>query len=72
MKRFPIRNLDSPRDVKPRVFDIVVDGDESYFEVKQAQKRYERVKVKDVIKQLEEAQNQTVKSAQDTSDDVIR
>lgn len=69
MKRVPIRNLDSPLEVKPRVFDIVVvENQEPYFEVKQSGKRYERVKLRDVIKQLEEAGKNPGKTIQSSTD----
>ena len=55
MKRYQIRNLDSPRPVKPRVFDIVMEDNEAYIEVKRSKSQCERVKITSVISQLEKA-----------------
>lgn len=55
MRRYQIRNLDSPRTVKPRVFDIVMEEDEAYIEVKQSHNQCERVKLSSVISQMREA-----------------
>ena len=53
MKRFEIRNLSSPKEVKPRVFDIVLDeDDEAYIEVKLKSKDCERVKLDEVMDQI--------------------
>jgi len=53
MKRFEIRNLSSPKEVKPRVFDIVLDeDDEAYIEVKLKNKDCERVKLNEVMEQI--------------------
>lgn len=55
MKRISIRKLDSPQKVKPRVFDIVVENDEHFIEIKQPNQPCMRVAFNDVLKQVEEA-----------------
>ena len=52
--RQPIRNTDSIREAKPRVFDALIDGDEVYLEVKNAKQR-EIIRLTDVLRQVEAA-----------------
>lgn len=55
MRRYPIRNPDSPKPVKPRVFDFVVEDDnEIYIEVKPPKGPCERVKMIHVLDQVKE------------------
>ena len=51
MKRITIRNLLSPKAAKPRVFDLLVDDDEVYFEVKAKNNENEVIALADVMKQ---------------------
>jgi len=51
MKRITIRNLRSPKSAKPRVFDLLVDDDEVYFEVKAKNNENEVIALADVMKQ---------------------
>ena len=52
--RQPIRNNDSQKAAKPRVFDALIDGNEVYLEVKNAKQR-EIIRLTDVLRQVEEA-----------------
>ena len=54
MIRQPIRNNASSKEIKPRVFDALIEGDEVYIEVKQAKDR-ELIKLCDVLSQIEAA-----------------
>ncbi len=54
MYRQPIRNPQSERPIKPRVFDAVIDHDEVFLEVKN-QKRVEAIRLCDVLRQIEQA-----------------
>jgi len=54
MYRHPIRNNDSIREAKPRVFDALIQNDEVYLEVKNAKQR-EIIRLTDVLRQIEEA-----------------
>lgn len=51
--RKPIRNLRSDKDMPPRVFDAVIEGDKVYLEVKFNRKRFERIPWDDVVYQVE-------------------
>ncbi len=58
MKRVPIRNNNSPKSVKPRVFDALIDENgEIYFESK-VNKNPEIVSLKEVFNQIEEAEKE--------------
>lgn len=57
MIRHPIRNYDSPKEVKPRVFDAIIDGDDVYIEVKNA-KQVELIRLCDVLRQIEAAREE--------------
>jgi len=52
MRRVVIRNLKNPRPIKPRLFDVLVDGEEVYFEVKAKPGRSEIIALKDVMEQI--------------------
>lgn len=52
--RQPIRNNASLKEIKPRVFDAIIQDDEVYLEVKNAKER-EVIKLCDVLSQIEEA-----------------
>lgn len=55
MKRVPIRNHRSPKDVKPRVFDALIEDDgDVKLEVKQG-KVSETIPLADVLKQISTA-----------------
>lgn len=55
MKRIKIRNMNSDRKVKPRLFDaLIADDGKIYFESK-VNKNTEVVSLTDVMKQIEEA-----------------
>lgn len=56
MQRIEIRNRNSSKPTKPRVFDALIDDDRKiYFESK-INKNPEVVALTDVMKQIEEAQ----------------
>lgn len=56
MQRIEIRNRNSNRPMKPRVFDALIDDDgEILFESK-VNKHLEVISLIDVMKQIEEAQ----------------
>ena len=57
MKRYKIRNPNSPQETKPRVFDIILEDNQVFFEVKQ-EKRRERVSFTDVIEQIKAAKEE--------------
>lgn len=57
MKRYKIRNPNSLQETKPRVFDIILEDDQVFFEVKQ-EKRRERVSFEDVIEQIKAAKEE--------------
>lgn len=48
MIRQPIRNISSNKQIKPRVFDALIEGEEVYIEVKQAKER-ELIRLCDVV-----------------------
>lgn len=57
-----IRNRKSPKEVKPRVFDVCYypEMDKTYLEVKGANKQIERIDFDDVIAQIKEAKSEYV------------
>ena len=55
--RQPIRNISSNKQIKPRVFDALIEGEEVYIEVKQAKER-ELISLCDVLAQIEAAKRQ--------------
>ena len=57
VKRYTIRNLKSPLVTKPRVFDVVFEDEQVFFEVKQEKSR-ERVSFEDVIEQIKAAKEE--------------
>lgn len=57
MIRVQIRNRKSPKAVKPRVFDALIEGDTVYLEVKD-KKSCEVVDLDDVLLQITQAQQQ--------------
>ena len=57
MIRQPIRNISSNKQIKPRVFDALIEGEEVYIEVKQAKER-ELSSLCDVLAQIEAAKRQ--------------
>ena len=52
MQRLTIRTLKSPKPVKPRVFDVLIDNDEVYFEIKIGQKGNEVIALSDIMEQI--------------------
>lgn len=59
MIREPIRNNSSPKDVKPRVFDAIIENGEVFLEIKNA-KQKELIRLHDVLIQIEAAQKRAV------------
>ena len=57
--RQPIRNTQSPKETKPRVFDALIDGDEVYLEIKNA-KQHEVIRLCDVLSQVENAKRRAL------------
>jgi hypothetical protein len=57
MMKKPIRNLRSSKPIPPRVFDVVIDGDELALEIKTGKNQYETVSWSDVVSQVEQARN---------------
>lgn len=56
MQRIEIRNINSSKPPKPRMFDALIDDEgKIYFESK-VHKNPERIALTDVIKQIKEAQ----------------
>lgn len=57
-----IRNRKSPKEVKPRVFDVCYypEMDKTYLEVKGSNKQIERIDFDDVIAQINEAKSEYV------------
>ena len=53
--RQPIRNTDSIKTAKPRVFDAIIDENEVYLEVKNA-RQIELIRLTEVLRQIEDAQ----------------
>ena len=58
MVKIPIRNLQSNKPVKPRVCDLVVDGNNAILEFKQG-KTTESVPLDSFIRQVNEAKKKT-------------
>lgn len=58
--RQAIRNLRSPKETKPRVFDAIIEDDEVYLEVKNA-KQHEIIRLCDVLAQIEQAKRKAGK-----------
>ena len=52
MRRITIRNLKSQKTVKPHVFDVLVDEDEVFFEVKTKSNENEIIALTDIIEQI--------------------
>lgn len=56
MQRIEIRNINSSKPTKPRMFDALIDDEgKIYFESK-VHKNTERIALTDVMKQIKEAQ----------------
>ena len=55
MKRITIRNLKSVRKRKPRVFDVLIDGEKVYLEVKTGKDESELIPISDVLEQIKAA-----------------
>ena len=58
MIKLPIRNNKSTKEVKPRVFDALIDGNDIYLEVKYSKKSSEIIALIDVLKQIEAVRKQ--------------
>lgn len=58
MKRIPIRNNNSPKLVKPRVFDALIDDEGEIFFESKVNKQPEVVSLQEVLNQIEDAENQ--------------
>ena len=59
MDRIVIRNSSSPKKVKPRVFDALVEEDKVFFEVKNG-KACEVIALSDVLTQITEYQKKRI------------
>jgi len=57
MRRITIRNLRSLKPVKPHLFDVIVDDNDIYFEIKCKNHENELVPLGDVLDQIEEPEN---------------
>ena len=68
MKRITIRNLKSQKAAKPRIFDVLVDGDEVFFEVKNGHKGNEIITLSDIMDQISSAESEEVHIPQKDSD----
>lgn len=55
MVKKPVRNLSSTKPVPPRLFDVLVDGDDVAIQVKTGKNEYETVPWPDVVSQVEAA-----------------
>ena len=55
MVKKPVRNLNSTKPVPPRLFDVLVDGDDVSIQVKTGKNEYETVPCPDVVSQVEAA-----------------
>ena len=55
MVKEPVRNLRSTKPVPPRLFDVLVDGDDVSIQVKTGKNEYETVPWPDVVSQVEAA-----------------
>lgn len=55
MKRKQIRNFFSSKTIPPRLFDVVVDGDDVTLEFKTGKNEYETISWPDVISLVEQA-----------------
>ncbi len=54
-----IRNSSSEKKVKPRLFDVVIDHGQVYFEVKNTKtKVIEKARMEDIMRQIEEARRE--------------
>ena len=59
MIRKPVRDLRSDKNIPPRVFDVIVDGERVELEVKVDKKKFVTIPWKDVVYQVEAAKNTT-------------
>ena len=55
MVKKPVRNIRSSKPVPPRLFDVLVDGDDVSIQVKTGKNEYETVPWPDVVSQVEAA-----------------
>ena len=55
MIKKPVRNLHSNKPNPPRVFDVIVDGNKAYLEIKIKKNLIERIPWEDVLYQVEAA-----------------
>ena len=58
MKRVPIRDLRSPKEVKPRVFDALIEPERVLLDVKDSRKGNVVIPLDDVLKQIDAARHQ--------------
>lgn len=63
MLRVPIRDLSSPREVKPRVFDALICEDKILLDVKDSKKGNTIIPLADVLVQISEAEKKLKKQA---------
>lgn len=62
MKRVPIRDLRSPKEVKPRVFDALIEPERVLLDVKDSKKGNVIIPLDDVLQQIDSAKQQLLSS----------
>lgn len=67
MRRITIRNLKSQKTAKPRVFDVIIDGNEIYFDVKVGNKGNEVIALSDIMDQIASAESEEMPRQQKDS-----
>lgn len=55
VRRVIIRNTKSAKEVKPRLFDALVDGDRILLEVKSSKRESEVIPLSEVLRQIRSA-----------------
>ena len=62
MKRVPIRDLRSPKEVNPRVFDALIEPERVLLDVKDSKKGNVIIPLDDVLQQIDSAKQQMLSS----------
>ncbi len=62
MVKEPVRNFRSTKPVPPRIFDVLVDGEDVAIQVKTGKNEYETVPWPDVVSQVEAAKILDIKN----------
>ncbi len=65
MKRVPIRDLRSPKQIKPRVFDALIGQEQVLLDVKDSKKGNVIIPLDDVLQQINSAKQQMLSSKQE-------